>query len=162
LLKPNHETYMSRLSNSLLILCVFAFLGCSAAQKVGDTASGAAGAVGDAASDTMEAVSGSSAAHGDWDWKIDSPDGVFTGTFTIEGEAEALSGYMMSAEGGDEKLPLEDVMLDGDQLSFSFTNPDYGKMTVKGTVDGDDFNAILNVANFGVDLPMESSRKKDM
>jgi len=102
------------------------------------------------------------AAHGTWDWSVDSPDGVFTGTVTIEGAADALTGYMMSTEGGDEKLPLSDVMLDGDVLTFSFENPDYGVMKVKGTIDGDSMESMLNVVNFGVDLPMKSTRKKDM
>ena len=160
---------MSKITNFILILFVVSFVGCSAAQKVGDTAgaaaSGAANAAGDAADATKKMASGDdamTAAHGTWDWSVDSPDGTFTGTVTVEGPADALTGYMTSDEGGDQKLPLSEVKLEGDILMFSFDNPDYGSMMVKGTIDGDKIDSMLNVVNMGVDLPMKMTRKKDM
>jgi len=157
---------MSRLLNSSLILAIFLFVGCGSSKTMTDSA-------GDMASDVKEdakemadakmADAPASMAHGSWTWSVESPDGTFTGTFFIEGTADAPTGYMLSDQDPTgTKLPLADIVISGDELSYSFQNPDYGKMLVKGVIDGDTYNSMLEVTQFGVDMPMESTRKKDM
>ncbi len=158
---------MSRLLNSTLILALFLFVGCSSSKTVTDSASDMADEKKkeeiEKMADAKMADAPASMAHGTWTWSVESPDGTFTGTFFIEGTADAPTGYMLSDEDPTgTKLPISDIVINGDELSYSFENPDYGKMNVKGVIDGDTYNSMLEVTQFGVEMPMESMRKKDM
>ena len=99
---------------------------------------------------------------GAWDWSVDTPQGVFTGVLTFTEVEDMLAGTIGAAQTPDESAPLEEVMFDSEmsKVTFNYDSGDeFGIMNVTLTLDGDALNGIMNVIQFGVDVPMTCSRK---
>ncbi len=99
---------------------------------------------------------------GAWDWSVDTPQGVFTGVLTFTEVEDMLAGMIAGAEEPDETAPLEELMFDSEmsKVTFNYNSGDeFGIMNVTLTLDGDALNGIMNVIQFGVDVPMTGSRK---
>ncbi len=96
---------------------------------------------------------------GAWDYSIDTPQGVFTGTVTFTEVDEVLTGAIVSSEQPDASAPLDDLAFDGSTLKFKFDSGQYGILAVTATVEGDAFDGLMNVASFGVDVPISGMRK---
>lgn len=72
---------------------------------------------------------------GKWDFKAESSDGqVFELILTLWEADGELKGTLGNYEGD---IPLEDVKLDGNQLHFSITTPDWIKYQAEIKVTGD-------------------------
>ncbi len=99
---------------------------------------------------------------GAWDWSVDTPQGVFTGVLTFTEVEDMLAGTIGAAQTPDESAPLEELMFDSEmsKVTFNYNSGDeFGIMNVTLTLDGDALNGIMNVIQFGVDVPMTCSRK---
>ncbi len=99
---------------------------------------------------------------GAWDWSVDTPQGVFTGVLTFTEVEDMLAGTIGAAQTPDETAPLEELMFDSEmsKVTFNYNSGDeFGIMNVTLTLDGDALNGIMNVIQFGVDVPMTCSRK---
>lgn len=99
---------------------------------------------------------------GAWDWSVDTPQGVFTGVLTFTEVDDMLAGTIGAAQTPDESAPLEEIMFDSEmsKVTFNYNSGDeFGIMNVTLTLDGDALNGIMNVIQFGVDVPMTCSRK---
>ena len=99
---------------------------------------------------------------GAWDWSVDTPQGVFTGVLTFTEVDDMLAGTIGAAQTPDETAPLEELMFDSEmsKVTFNYNSGDeFGIMNVTLTLDGDALNGIMNVIQFGVDVPMTCSRK---
>ncbi len=99
---------------------------------------------------------------GAWDWSVDTPQGVFTGVLTFTEVEDMLAGTIGAAQTPDETAPLEEIMFDSEmsKVTFNYNSGDeFGIMNVTLTLDGDALNGIMNVIQFGVDVPMTGSRK---
>ncbi|WP_169577867.1 amidohydrolase family protein [Salisaeta longa] len=73
---------------------------------------------------------------GAWSYSVDTPQQTFTGTVTLSGTQETLSGTITSPASG-EATPLEDLSFDGTTLSFAFDAGEIGTVSFSGTVQGD-------------------------
>ncbi|MFB3131090.1 MAG: hypothetical protein ACE10K_01055 [Rhodothermales bacterium] len=99
---------------------------------------------------------------GAWDWSVDTPQGVFTGVLTFSEVEDMLAGTIGTAQAPDETAPLEELMFDSEMSKVTFTynsGDEFGIMNITLTLDGDALNGIMNVIQFGVDVPMTCSRK---
>ncbi|MCH8962551.1 MAG: hypothetical protein IH820_14865 [Bacteroidetes bacterium] len=99
---------------------------------------------------------------GAWDWSVDTPQGVFTGVLTFTEVEDMLAGTIGAAEEPEPTAPLEEIMFDSEmsKVTFNYNSGDeFGIMNVTLTLDGDALNGIMNVIQFGVDVPMTCSRK---
>ncbi len=98
---------------------------------------------------------------GAWDWSVDTPQGVFTGVLTFTEVEDMLAGTIGAAQTPDEYAPLEELMFDSEmsKVTFNYDSGEFGIMNVTLTLDGDALNGIMNVTQFGVDVPMTVSRK---
>lgn len=100
---------------------------------------------------------------GDWDYSIDSPQGIYTGVLMI---AQGNSGLEISlAEEGQEDNPEAVIKSDSVEfdeetqtLSFSFENPEYGRMNVSLVLDEEGLSGVLHAVQFGVDAPLTATR----
>ena len=98
---------------------------------------------------------------GAWDWSVDTPQGVFTGILTITEVEDMLAGTIAAAEQPDQTAPLEELMFDSEmsKVTFTYDSGEFGIMNVTLTLDGDALNGIMNVTQFGAEVPMTASRK---
>ena len=98
---------------------------------------------------------------GAWDWSVDTPQGVFTGVLTFTEVDDLLAGAIAASQAPDQTAPLEELMFDSEmsKVTFKYDSGEYGRMIVTLTLDTDALNGIMNVTQFGVDVPMTASRK---
>ena len=99
---------------------------------------------------------------GAWDWSVDTPQGVVTGILTFTEVEDMLAGTIARAEAPEQTAPLEELMFDSEmsKVTFNYNSGDeFGIMNVTLTLDSDALNGIMNVIQFGVDVPMTCSRK---
>ena len=96
---------------------------------------------------------------GDWDYTLDTPQGVYTGIFNFEVAEDGLAGTVMQ-EGGAEPAILEELAFDdmAGTATFSFDSGEYGIMVVHLTLEEDAMSGLLTALDFAVDLPIVANR----
>ena len=82
---------------------------------------------------------------GTWSFSVTTPDGTQEGSFTLSGAGANLTGSITT----DETHTLETVTLEGNALSFSFTQPGLGAVRVTGIIEGDTFTGTASVGSMG-------------
>jgi hypothetical protein len=98
---------------------------------------------------------------GKWTYTIESPQGG-GGTIVINKEADALSG-VISSNRFNKDLPLQNIVLSGNELTFDYTVSFGGNemvINVKSTITGDDLNGTVAVGQFGT-FPLNAKRIKE-
>ena len=95
---------------------------------------------------------------GAWNYTTETPQGNGSGIITLKGTTENYSGTI-SVSFNDSTNDLEDIVVDGNNVSFSFKLNMAEEVTVEISmdIDGDTFEGTLSVAAFG-SFPMEGSR----
>ncbi|MFO7314175.1 hypothetical protein [Rhodothermus marinus] len=83
---------------------------------------------------------------------MDSPEGAIDTTLRIEGQSGTLSSSAIP-----QQLPLENLTLEGAQLSFSVTTNAYGRVEARLTLSGDAAEGTIDVPGVGA-LPMRCTR----
>ena len=98
---------------------------------------------------------------GAWGWSVDTPQGVFTGVLTFTEVDDMLAGMIGADQTPDQTAPLEELMFDSEmsKVTFTYDSGEFGIMNVTLTLDGDALNGIMNVTQFGAEVPMTCSRK---
>ncbi|WP_054683127.1 amidohydrolase family protein [Rhodothermus marinus] len=91
-------------------------------------------------------------ADGTWSCTVDSPEGSLDTTLRIEGQSGTLSSSAIPQE-----LPLENLTLEGSQLSFSVTTNAYGRVNARLTLSGNAAEGTIDVPGVGA-LPMRCTR----
>ncbi|WP_072715235.1 amidohydrolase family protein [Rhodothermus profundi] len=91
-------------------------------------------------------------ADGTWSCTVDSPEGSVDATLRVAGQSGTLSSSAVPQE-----HPLENLTLDGNQLSFSVTTNAYGRIEARLTLSGDAAEGTLDVPGIGV-LPIRCTR----
>ena len=96
---------------------------------------------------------------GNWDYSIESPEGLFTGKLII---TDAETELNVSVMGEGQEAPIEAVDAGFDEetqtLSFAFENPDYGMLEVSLVLGDDGMDGILHAVRYGVDSPITATR----
>lgn len=86
---------------------------------------------------------------GTWNLTISTPDGDIGGTLTIEGSADRWSGNL-SVEIQPGAVPLEYVVLSGNELTFSFDAPGVGTVESSLILDSESLSGSFDVPGLGV------------
>ena len=107
-----------------------------------------------AAADT---TGGPAVAVGSWSITVTTPGEAQRGTFVITGAPGALAGSLSIDSG---TFPLTDVRLDGADLSFAFTEPDYGRVEITGSIAGNTFSGTAAVGALGT-FPVTATRSPE-
>jgi hypothetical protein len=104
------------------------------------------------------AAFGAEQATGTWKATIDTPNGSQDNTFVLKEDSGKVTGTVGGGMLGTQQL--SDGKLDGDKISFSITT-DFGVITYKGTIKGDDMNLTLTVGDGQFTVDLVAHRAKD-
>lgn len=94
---------------------------------------------------------------GTWSYTVWTPDGEVTGTLTLTGRGRRLGGTLASSV-LSSPAPLEDVRLDGDELTFAVQTRPYGRLSARLTFTGDEMRGTVTVPEAG-DLSIRGTRR---
>ena len=99
---------------------------------------------------------------GNWDYTLDTPQGVYTGVLTFTESDEGLAGTIDMADSpiGSEVV-VEELVFDSEtmQVTYSFDSGEFGMMSVTLTLDGDNLDGLMTVHQFGIDVPLAAQRQ---
>ena len=100
-------------------------------------------------------------AAGKWSYSTETPQGNGEGVITITGSDGDYSGTM-TLSFNNSTNDLNDIVVDGSNISFTVTTNVGQEITIEISmdVDGDTFEGTLSVAQFG-SFPMEGSREPE-
>jgi hypothetical protein len=98
---------------------------------------------------------------GAWAYSIDTPQGVYTGTLVFTEADDMLSGTIAASQAPEQTASLEELMFDAEmsKVTFSYDSGEYGIMKVDLTLDGDACAGMMNVTQFGAEVPFKATRK---
>ena len=82
---------------------------------------------------------------GAWSYTLSTPDGEVGGTLTFTGSLDDLSGTLTN-DVLSGPATLEQVELDGSDLTFTFDAGQYGRVDASLTLEGDAFEGTLDVS----------------
>ena len=89
-----------------------------------------------------------------WEVTLETPQGNMPGVLTLSDGDDGLQGTL--AFQGQGSAPLNDLVREGDEVTFNFDAGQYGTITGRTTVAGDSLSGSLNVQ--GGDLPLNGTR----
>ena len=102
---------------------------------------------------------------GNWEYAIDTPDGIFRGGMHInEGESGLSIGLIEEGQQeGTEPRMVDEITFDEEAqtLSFSFVDDDYGKLVVNMVLGEEGMAGTIRVTQFGVDVPITAMRAEE-
>ncbi len=90
--------------------------------------------------------SAAAVAVGTWSFVATTPEGEIRGTFVVTQEGGRLGGSL--TQGGTTDA-FDTVSLDGSTLTATFTSDQYGEVTLSGTITGDEFEGVAEIAGTG-------------
>lgn len=100
-------------------------------------------------------------AAGAWDYEADTPQGKANGVITIKNEGKELTGTITLEMAGGDVMPLTDVKLEGNVLSFSF-EVDAGGQTIEISnevvIVEDEFAGKMSIQSMG-EFDLTGTRK---
>ncbi len=105
-----------------------------------------------------EGEAGEAEPAGTWSYSVSSPQGDFDGTLTLTGEPGDLSGAITGPDG--EEIEIENVQLDGADLSFEFDAGQMGAISAEATISGDEMEGTMTLADFG-SFPFTATRTSE-
>lgn len=97
---------------------------------------------------------------GTWSYTAETPGGSGDGTLEFVDDGSGVSGTITNSQ-AEEAMDVDDVTLNGNDLSFSFSVDAGGQMLtieVEVTLDGDSFEGTMNVGQFG-SFPLSGSKE---
>ena len=138
----------------LLAFCLVA--GCASSKKAAETPM--------AAEEAMDEAMPEKAMHplaGEWTYTLDTPQGVYTGVMAFMEVESMLSGTIAADETPDQAAPLEELTFDpeSNEVKFKFDVGEFGMMSVKSMLEGDNMDGMLTVHAYGVDVSIKAARK---
>ncbi len=92
---------------------------------------------------------------GAWEYVIESPEGLFTGDLLVTENEDGLQAYISEAQ-EENTIEAESVEFDQETqtLSFSFDNPEFGRMNVSLTLSEQEMRGMLHAVQYSLDVPM--------
>lgn len=97
---------------------------------------------------------------GAWTYSIDTPVGVFTGTFVFT-ETEGVLAGTTSSDAAAGSLPLAEVVRLGRAVSFAFDDGEYGRIAASLTFAPDGATFAGTQTAMGYVIPFSGARKAD-
>jgi imidazolonepropionase-like amidohydrolase len=94
---------------------------------------------------------------GTWSYEVETPQGTIGGVLTLSGDPDDLEGTITNDASPGDPADLEDVVVSGTTLSFSFDGGQFGEISVSVNIEGDTFEGSLSVPGAG-GLPISGTR----
>ena len=94
-----------------------------------------------------------SAVVGTWSYTLETPQGEFSGTLTLEGDQSGLSGTFVGPQGDSQDI--SSVSFDGSTLSITVSTP-RGSLSLTVTVEGETFEGTASLG--GQSFPVSGER----
>lgn len=94
---------------------------------------------------------------GDWNYSVDTPDGIYRGTLTLLDQDGALGGTLTSS---GQTFTLEDVTYDGSELTFVIPDSPYGRISAEAELGEDALSGRMEVGSYG-NFPLTAERAMD-
>ncbi len=91
---------------------------------------------------------------GEWEYKVDTPQGPYSGAIVLERSFDGYTGYIKS---GDNQLELSNVVVEGNTMKFNI-DVDGFPVTISGSFEGDTYTAVASVE--GMEIPLVAKRKR--
>jgi hypothetical protein len=88
-----------------------------------------------------------------------TPEGDYAVTITLEGTNDALTGQV-SSQAFTAPAATDEVRLEGDQLTVVFTAPQFGRLTMTGTLRADSYEGTVEVPQLG-SFPFSAERRPE-
>lgn len=100
---------------------------------------------------------------GDWNYDVDTPQGVYSGLLSFAMTDGVLGGTIVGDEQPEQVAPLMDLAFDAEAstVTFDFDGGEFGTMSISLTLGAEGLNGLLKVIQYGVEAPMSSMRKVD-
>ena len=86
--------------------------------------------------------------------KLSTPQGDVGGDALLNGSPDDLSGTI-TFDVSPAPADMQDVALNGDTLTFHFDGGQYGRLDVKATLEGDDWNGTISIGGMAMSLTGE-------
>ncbi|HXE63322.1 MAG TPA: hypothetical protein VN519_07265 [Bryobacteraceae bacterium] len=99
---------------------------------------------------------GDEAVAGTWKGTFDTPNGAQENTFVLKVDGDKLTGSITGMMG---TIEISNGKVDGDKVSFAI-NTDFGLISYRGTVKGDDMNLTLSAGEGQFKLDFVAHRAK--
>ena len=96
---------------------------------------------------------------GTWAYTIDTPQGIYKGFLLFTEVDDMLQGAITGEVQEDGGVPLEKITFEENTLTCDYENPEYGRMTLKVALEGDNLGGNMTVHAFSVDVPFMAVRK---
>ena len=90
---------------------------------------------------------------GEWEYSVEAPDMTYKGVLELKSTDGMVEGTMKS---DGVSIPLQDVVIDGDELSFSMNVQGF-LCKVSGTFAGSNLKGVVAVDGF--EMPLVAKRK---
>jgi imidazolonepropionase-like amidohydrolase len=97
---------------------------------------------------------------GQWSYTAETPQGANTGIIKIKKEGDAYSGSITSSM-SDKENNLQDIVIDGNKLSFNYTVEFGGnslKVEIDVSIDSNTFEGTMTAGRFG-SFPIKGSKE---
>ena len=100
---------------------------------------------------------------GDWNYDVDTPQGIYSGLLSFSMTDGVLGGTIVGDDQPEEVAPLTDLAFDAEAstVTFDFDGGEFGIMSISLTLGEQGLNGLLKVAQYGVEAPMSAKRKAD-
>lgn len=105
---------------------------------------------------TGEAPAEGLSATGAYAATIETPEGAYEATITLEGSNAALTGSV-SSPAFTAPASIDEARLEGDQLTVVFTAPQFGRLTMTGTLTATTYTGTVEVPQLG-SFPFSADR----
>jgi imidazolonepropionase-like amidohydrolase len=96
---------------------------------------------------------------GTWQFTVRTPEGQEDATLVLEGSPTALTGEVQSVQ-FTAPAAVDEARLEGDQLTVVFTAPQFGRITLTGTLSADTYSGTIELPEVG-SLPFSATRVPD-
>lgn len=145
---------MPRLQTALIVLLILFVSACAGSRETAMEP------------ETEPAMEPAEAVHplvGDWNYDVDTPQGVYSGLLSFAMTDGMLGGTIVGDEQPEQAASLTDLVFDAEAstVTFDFDGGEFGTMSISLTLGEEGLNGLLKVTQYGVEAPMSATRKAD-
>jgi len=102
--------------------------------------------------------------NGNWDYSVDTPDGIYTGILKFEQDAEGmLMGNISASETPELSSPLNDLVFDAETSTTmcNFDSGEFGIIHLTMTLGDAGLEGTVSVPTVGMDFPIVGTLRVD-
>lgn len=93
---------------------------------------------------------------GDWNYAVNTTDGIYRGTLSLTDNGDGLGGTLTSS---GQTFALEDVTYDGSALTFVIPDSPYGRISAEAELGEGALSGRMEVGSYGT-FPLTAERTR--